>query len=155
GEVTQSVEVMASSPLLQTENANLSQVVNSRSVEELPVNGRNILNLAALVPVVVPQGTTDGNALTAKNVFPPGYYQTGGGSANQSSTYYDGVPANAGVGNLTVMVPSPDAISEFRVQTNSNSAEFGRYAGGVVNVTSKSGTNQFHGSAYEFFRNKV
>jgi hypothetical protein len=155
GEVTQSVEVMASSPLLQTENANLSQVVSSRSVEELPVNGRNILNLAALVPGVVPQGTTDGNALTGKNVFAAGNYQIGGGIANQSATYYDGVPANAGVGNLTVMVPSPDAISEFRVQTNSNSAEFGRYAGGVVNVMSKSGTNQFHGSAYEFFRNKV
>ena len=155
GEVTQSVEVMASSPLLQTENANLSQVVNSRSVEELPVNGRNILNLVALVPGVVPQGTTDGNALTGKNVFAAGNYQIGGGIANQSATYYDGVPANAGVGNLTVMVPSPDAISEFRVQTNSNSAEFGRYAGGIVNVTSKSGTNQFHGSAYEFFRNKV
>jgi hypothetical protein len=155
GEVTQSVEVQATSPLLQTENANLSQVVNSRSVEELPVNGRNILNLAALVPGVVPQGTTDGNALTGKNVFAAGNYQIGGGIANQSATYYDGVPANAGVGNLTVMVPSPDAISEFRVQTNSNSAEFGRYAGGVINVTSKSGTNEFHGSAYEFFRNKV
>jgi hypothetical protein len=155
GDVTQTVEVQATAPLLQTENANLSQVVNSRSVEELPVNGRNILNLAALVPGVVPQGTTDGNALTGKNVFAAGNYQIGGGIANQSATYYDGVPANAGVGNLTVMVPSPDAISEFRVQTNSNSAEFGRYAGGVINVTSKSGTNEFHGSAYEFFRNKV
>ena len=155
GDVTQSVEVRAVAPLLQTENANLSQVVNTRSVEELPVNGRNILNLAALVPGVVPQGTTDGNALTGKNVFAAGNYQIGGGIANQSATYYDGVPANAGVGNLTVMVPSPDAISEFRVQTNSNSAEFGRYAGGVVNVTSKSGTNEFHGSAYEFFRNRV
>ena len=155
GDVTQSVEVQAAAPLLQTENANLSQVVDTRAVEELPVNGRNILNLAAMVPGVVPQGTTDGNALTGKNVFAAGNYQIGGGIANQSATYYDGVPANAGVGNLTVMVPSPDAISEFRVQTNSNSAEFGRYAGGVVNVTSKSGTNEFHGSAYEFFRNKL
>ena len=155
GEVTQSVDVQAAAPLLQTENANLSQVVDSRAVEELPVNGRNILNLTAMVPGVVPQGTTDGNALTGKNVFAAGNYQIGGGIANQSATYYDGVPANAGVGNLTVMVPSPDAISEFRVQTNSNSAEFGRYAGGVVNVTSKSGTNEFHGSAYEFFRNKL
>jgi len=155
GDVTQTVEVQATAPLLQTENGNLSQVVNNRSVEELPVNGRNILNLAALVPGVVPQGTTEGNALTGKNVFAAGNYQIGGGIANQGATYYDGVPANAGVGNLTVMVPSPDAISEFRVQTNSNSAEFGRYSGGVINVTSKSGTNEFHGSAYEFFRNKV
>ena len=155
GDVTQTVEVQATSPLMQTESGNLSQVVSNRSVEELPVNGRNILNLVSLVPGVVPQGSTDGNALTGKNVFAAGNYQIGGGLANQSATYYDGVPANAGVGNLTVMVPSPDAISEFRVQTNSNTAEFGRYSGGVINVTSKSGSNEFHGSAYEFFRNKV
>jgi len=155
GDVTQSVEVQAVAPLLQTENSNLSQVVNSRSVEDLPVNGRNILNLIALVPGVVPQGSTEGNALTGKNVFAAGNYQIGGGIANQSATYFDGVPANAGVGNLTVLVPSPDAVSEFRVQTNSNSAEFGRYAGGVVNVASRSGSNGFHGSLYEFLRNKA
>ena len=86
GDMTQTVDVQATAPLLQTENANLSQVVNSRSVEELPVNGRNILNLAALVPGVVPQGTTDGNALTGKNVFAAGNYQIGGGIANQSAT---------------------------------------------------------------------
>ena len=73
--------------------------------------------------------------------------------ANQGATYYDGVPANSALGNLVNMVPSPDAVSEFRVQTNSNSAEYGRYSGGVINITSKSGTNQYHGSAYEYFRN--
>ena len=155
GEITQTVEVEATAPLLQTENANLSQVVNSRAVQELPLNGRNIMNLIALVPGVVPQGTTDGNAITGKNIFAAGNYQVGGGFANQSATYYDGVPANSALGNLVNMVPSPDAISEFRVQTNSNSAEFGRYSGGVVNISSKSGTNKFHGSAYEYFRNTV
>ena len=153
GEVTQTIEVEAGAPLLQTENANLSQVVNSRAVEELPVNGRNIMNLTALVPGVVPQGTTDGNAITGKNIFAAGNYQIGGGMANQSATYYDGVPGNAALGNLVNMVPSPDAISEFRVQTNSNSAEFGRYSGGVINISSKSGSNEFHGRAYEYFRN--
>lgn len=155
GDVTQAVEVQAGAPLLQTENANLSQVVNTRSVEELPVNGRNLLNLTALVPGVVPQGTTSGNAITGKNIFAAGNYQIGGGMANQGGVYYDGVPANAALGNLVNMVPSPDATSEFRVQTNSNSAEFGRYSGGVVNISSKSGTNEFHGSAYEYFRNTV
>jgi hypothetical protein len=153
GDVTQSVEVQATAPLLQTENASLSQVVNSRSVEELPVNGRNIMNLTALAPGVVPQGTTSGNAITGKNIFAAGNYQIGGGLANQSATYYDGVPANSALGNLVNMVPSPDSISEFRVQTNSNSAEFGRYSGGVINITSKSGTNEYHGAAYEYFRN--
>jgi hypothetical protein len=155
GDVTQTVEVRATAQLLQTESANLSQVVESRAVQELPVNGRNLLSLVGLVPGVVPQGSTEGNALTGKNVFAAGNYQIGGGTANQSATYFDGVPANAGVGNLTVLVPSPDVTSEFRVQTSSNSAEFGRYAGGVVNVTSKSGSNLFHGSVYEFLRNRV
>ena len=120
GEITQTVEVQATAPLLRTEDANLSQVVSTRAVEELPVNGRNILNLTALVPGVVPQGTTDGNAITGKNIFAAGNYQIGGGMANQGAVYYDGVPANSVLGNLVNMVPSPDAIAEFRVQTNSN-----------------------------------
>jgi len=152
GDVTQTVEVQAAAPLLRTEDANLSQVVSSRAVEDLPVNGRNILNLTALVPGVVPQGTTDGNAITGKNIFAAGNYQIGGGAANQGAVYYDGVPANSALGNLVNMVPSPDAIAEFRVQTNSNSAEFGRYAGGVINISSRSGSNQMHGAAYEYFR---
>ena len=152
GEVTQSVEVSAAAALLQTENASISQVVASRSVQELPLNGRNILNLVALVPGVVPQGGSEGN-LTGKNVFAAGNYQIGGGTANQSATLYDGVPVNIAYGNATVLVPSQDAVSEFRVQTNSNSAEYGRYTGGVINVASKSGTNEWHGSAYEFVRN--
>jgi hypothetical protein len=153
GDVTQNIEVQASAPLLQTENGNLSQVVNNRAVEELPVNGRNIMNLTALVPGVVAQGTTSGNAITGKNIFAAGNYQIGGGMANQGATYYDGVPANSALGNLVNMVPSPDAISEFRVQTNSNNAEYGRYSGGVINISSKSGSNQYHGGAYEYFRN--
>ena len=95
GDVTQSVEVQATAPLLQTENASLSQVVNTRSVEELPVNGRNIMNLTEVVPGVVPQGTTSGDAVTGKNIFAAGNYQIGGGAANQSAAYYDGVPANS------------------------------------------------------------
>ncbi len=155
GDVNQSVEVEALAPLLQTENSNLSQVVSGRAVQDLPVNGRNILNLMALVPGVVPQGSTEGNALTGKNVFAAGNYQVGGGMANQAASYFDGVPMNAGIGNLTILSPSPDVVADFRVQTNSNNAEFGRYSGGVLNLGSKSGTNLFHGSAYEFLRNKV
>jgi hypothetical protein len=155
GDLSQSVEVEALAPLLQTENSNLSQVVSARAVQDLPVNGRNILNLMALVPGVVPQGSTEGNALTGKNVFAAGNYQVGGGMANQAASYFDGVPMNAGIGNLTILAPSPDVVSDFRVQTNSNNAEFGRYSGGILNLGSKSGTNQFHGSAYEFFRNRA
>jgi len=154
GEVTQSVEVTAEAALLQTENASLSQVMASRSVQELPLNGRNVLNLVQLVPGVVPQGSSDGN-LTGKNVFAAGNYAIGGGTANQSASYFDGVPVNCTYGNIVALVPSQDAVAEFRVQTNNLSAEYGRYTGGVVNMASKSGSNEFHGSAYEFFRNKV
>jgi hypothetical protein len=153
GDVTQSIEVTGSAPLLQTENASLSQVVAARSVEELPLNGRNVLNLVSLSPGVVPQGSSDGN-LTGKNVFAAGNYQIGGGTANQGASYYDGVPVNITYGNITALVPSQDAVAEFRVQTSNNTAEYGRYTGGVINLASKSGTNVFHGSAYEFLRNR-
>src|SRR5262249_1488782 len=93
--------------------------------------------------------------LTGKNVFAAGNYQIGGGTANQSASFFDGAPMTISYGNLMGLVPSQDAVAEFRVQTNKNSAEYGRYTGGVVNLTSKSGTNAVHGSAYEFLRNKV
>jgi hypothetical protein len=154
GDVSQSVEVQAQELLLQTETANLSQVVGSRAVQELPLNGRNILNLISLAPGVVPQGSSEGS-LTGKNVFAAGNYQIGGGTANQSATYYDGIPVNDTYGNIVALTPSADAVSEFRIQTSNNTAEYGRYTGGVMNVASRSGANEFHGSAYEYFRNKV
>jgi hypothetical protein len=154
GDVNQQVEVTSAAPLLQTENASLSQVVGARAVQELPLNGRNVLNLAAIAPGVVPQGSADGN-LTGKNVFSAGNYQIGGGTANQSAEFLDGVPINITYGNIVALVPTQDAVSEFRVQTNNNTAEYGRYTGGVINLTSKSGTNEFHGAAYEFLRNKL
>ena len=154
GDVNQSVEVQAEAPLLQTETANLSQVVGTRAVQELPLNGRNILNLIALAPGVVPQGSSEGS-LTGKNVFAAGNYQIGGGTANQSATYFDGVPVNDTYGNIVALTPSADAVSEFRIQTSNNTAEYGRYTGGVMNIASRSGTNDLHGSAYEYFRNKV
>jgi hypothetical protein len=153
GDVSQSIEVEATAPLLQTENASLSQVVAERSVAQLPLNGRNVLNLVSLVPGVVPQGSADGS-LTGKNVFAAGNYQIGGGTANQSATFFDGVPVNITYGNITALTPSPDAVAEFRVQTSNNTAEYGRYTGGVVNIASRGGSNDFHGTAYEYLRNK-
>src|SRR5262252_2828720 len=154
GSVQETVQVTETTPLLQTVGANLSQVVGTRAVQELPLNGRNILNLISLAPGVVPQGSSEGS-LTGKNVFAAGNYQIGGGTANQSATYYDGVPVNDTYGNIVALTPSADAVSEFRIQTSNNTAEYGRYTGGVMNMASRSGTNEFHGAAYEYFRNKV
>jgi hypothetical protein len=154
GEVGQVVEVTARAPLLQTETTALGQVVEARRVQEMPLNGRNVLGLVALVPGVVPQGLSSTNP-TGQNIFGVGNFQIGGGFGNMSVTYIDGAPVNLFLVNLTTVLPTQDAIQEFRVQTNNIGPEYGRFAGGVMNLTTKSGTNEFHGSAYEFLRNKV
>ncbi len=161
GQVAEVVEVSSASPLLQTESGTLSQVVESRTVTEMPLNGRNVMNLIALTPGVIPQGSSSGSALgnqhgaTYSNPAGWGNYQIGGGAAGQSAQFLDGVPMNVSLNNGIVLVPTQDAVQEFRVSTNNVSPEFGRFAGGVVNMVTKSGENQFHGTAYEFLRNKV
>lgn len=153
GDVSQTVEITAQTPLLQTEDAALGQVIESRKVLEMPLNGRNVFGLVALVPGVVPGGQS-GTTPTGANPFAWGNYQIGGGQANQSAAFIDGAPINAVYANLTALVPTQDAVQEFRVQTNNLGPEFGRLAGGAINLTTKSGTNGFHGSAYEYFRNR-
>ncbi len=154
GEVTEVVEVVSSTPLLQSQTSSLGQVVESRKVTETPLNGRNVLNLVALAPGVVPQGQSM-QSPTGVNIFAWGNYQIGGGQSNQSATTLDGAPVNMSYVNLTALVPTQDAVQEFKIQTNNLGAEFGRFAGGVINMTTKSGGNEFHGSAYEFLRNKA
>ena len=154
GEVGQVVEVTAETPLLQTETSSLGHVVGAQAINQMPLNGRNVLNLVSLVPGVVPGGQSMGTP-TNTNISAWGNYQIGGGIANQSAAFLDGGPLNTSYNNAVQLVPTQEAIQEFRVQTNNLGAEFGRFGGGVVNMTTKSGTNQFHGSAYEFLRNKV
>src|ERR1700681_1167932 len=160
GAQTETVEVTSEAPLLQSETQSLGQVVESRSVTELPLNGRNPLALVALVPGVVPQGQPSaGNSSTGNpvgaNPFALGDFQVGGGMAGQSAILIDGTPTNGAYLNIVTVIPTQDAIEEFKVQTNKLGPEYGRFAGGVINLSTKSGTNSFHGSAYEFLRNKV
>lgn len=158
GEASQTVEVTAQTPLLQSESSSLGQVVESRKVIEAPLNGRNPLALVALVPGVVPQGSKQDSSMgnpTGTNIFAWGNFQIGGGQANQSATYIDGGSVHVNYLNLLALVPTQDAIQEFKVQTNNLGPEWGRFAGGVINLTTKSGTNEIHGTAYEFLRNKV
>jgi hypothetical protein len=154
GGINETVTVNTATPLIQSENASLGQVVEGHAVTDIPLNGRNVLALVGLVPGVVPQGSSGGN-LTGQNVFAAGNFQIGGGNANQSSTLVDGAPVNISYGNITSLVPSQDSIQEFRVQTNSNTAEYGMYTGGVINMATKSGSNSFHGTVYEFDRNTI
>ena len=161
GDVTQTVNVDTAAPIIETQPGSLGQLVEGKQVQEMPLNGRNVFNLVVLAPGVVPQGSTGGNPLgnQAGGVFTNntgfGNYQIGGGMANQSAFYLDGVPLNTTYINSPALVPTQDAIREFRIDSNAVSAEFGRFAGGVVNMASKGGTDSFHGSAYEYLRNKV
>jgi outer membrane receptor protein involved in Fe transport len=160
GAVNQTVEVTSEAPLLQPETSSLGQVVETRTVTELPLNGRNPLALVALSAGVVPQGQPSaGNSSTGNpvgaNPFAAGDFQIGGGQAGQSEILIDGVPTNGAYLNVVTVIPTQDAIQEFKVQTNNLGPEFGRFAGGVINLSTKSGTNSFHGSAYEFLRNKL
>jgi outer membrane receptor protein involved in Fe transport len=161
GMVTERVVVTNEGPPLQTDNASLGTTIGQREVESIPLSGRNVNNMLTLVPGVVAQGGTYGNAVSNQaggartNAIGFGNYSIGGGFGNQSSFYLDGVLLNGPANNLTAFIPSQDVVQEFRVVTNNVAAEYGNHAGGVINFTTRSGTNSFHGSAYEYLRNKV
>ncbi|MGH9397499.1 MAG: TonB-dependent receptor domain-containing protein [Terriglobia bacterium] len=154
GAVTQTVEVTAATPLLQPQSSSLGQVISGRAVGEMPLNGRNVFNLMSLVPSVIPQGQSQGTP-TGANPFAFNNYQINGAFGNESAIYLDGVPENNGYLNLPAFVPTQDSIQEFKVQTDNLGPEWGRFAGGVMNLTTKSGTNLIHGEAYEYLRNKA
>jgi hypothetical protein len=154
GEVSQTVEVTGETPLLQPDTSSLGQVVEERKANELPLNGRNVFNLISLAPSVVPQGSATGTPVGV-NPFGWGNYQVNGSFGNESAEYLDGQPLNIGYINLPVVIPTQDSIQEFKVQTSNLGADWGKFSGGVVNLSTKSGTNGLHGAAYEYLRNKV
>src|ERR1700728_1827203 len=154
GNVQETVEVTAETPLIQTETSSLGTVVDTREANELPLNGRNIFNLTTITPSVIPQGSTEGNVV-GKNPFDFANYQIGGACANEGAEYLDGQPLNIGYINLPFLVPTQDSISEFKVQDNNLGPEWGKFAGGVINMSTKSGTNTWHGEGYEYLRNKA
>ena len=154
GQVSETIEVTGETPLLQTETSSLGQVVEQRKADELPLNGRNIFNLITVSPAAVAQGGSGGSPV-GQNPFSWGNYQVGGSFANQGAQYLDGQPLNIGYINLPIIIPTQDSVGEFKVQYNNLGAEWGKFSGGVVNLSTKSGSNSWHGSAYEYFRNHV
>lgn len=142
GGMTEAVEVTAAAPLLQSASGGIGFVVDQTKVANLPLDGRNFVPLIALVPgVMLPPG----------QVLP----RVNGSRPRTSEYRYDGVSVLQPEPGQVAYYPIPDAIEEFRVDTNSYSAEFGRSNGGVVQVSTKSGTNDFHGTLFEFFRNET
>src|SRR3984957_11602493 len=154
GAITQTVEVTGETPLITPTNTSLGQVIDERKTNEIPLNGRNVFNLITLSPAAVAQGGSGGSQV-GQNPFSWGNYQVGGSFGNESAEYIDGQPVNIGYINLPVLIPDQDAISEFKVQYNNLGPEWGKFSGGIVNLSTKGGSNDYHGEAYEYLRNKV
>jgi hypothetical protein len=157
GSESTTVEVTANTPLLQADNATVSSTVTARAVQDLPLNGRNFVQLVDLVP-----GANEGagNGLSSGMRPDDRRSNAAGLSVNgQDDTLnnwvVDGVDDNERIIGTIGVKPNVEGIQEITVQTNNYAAEVGRTAGGVVNVVTRSGTNTFHGSVYEFFRNNV
>ena len=152
GAVTQTVEVTSQAPLLQTQNGSVGQVVNSTAINDLPLNGRNF-NFLARLTAGVTEGQQEGRSLNSN-----GWFAANGTRPAQNDLLLDGIDNNSDNvdflnGAAYVVKPPVDALSEFKLQTNSFNAEFGRAGGAVLNATLKSGSNQIHGDAWEFVRN--
>jgi hypothetical protein len=150
GSLSESVTVEATSPMVESDRSQVGKVVENQMVVEVPLNGRNFLELAQLLP-----GMTDGapgNSVVRDRQ--DGAALTSNGQRAEGNNYMlDGADNNAALFGVAVVTPSVDAIQEFKVQTSTYSAEYGRAAGAVFNVAIKSGTNQYHGSVFEFLRN--
>ena len=155
GQATESVQVSAQAAALQSDSAVVGTLLTDRIVQDAPINGRNFVRLVQLAA-----GTTEGvqNGLSSGN-RPDDRRRSSSVAVNGQRDYansylIDGLDNNERYIGTIVVKPSQDALQEFRIQTNSYAAEVGRTAGGVINLVTKSGTNTFHGSLFEFFRNQ-
>src|SRR5215467_12212261 len=154
GDITESVQVQAAIPLVQADSSELGATVNESQIKELPLNGRNFVQLTRLIPGVtrgVPGANNDGSGNEGWRMSST--IVANGMRTRDNNFLLDGIDNNELNLNTVIIFPSVDAIEEFKVQTSTYSAEFGRANGGVVNIQIKSGTNAFHGSGFEFLRN--
>jgi Carboxypeptidase regulatory-like domain len=151
GAVSENVEVTAGTAMVQTEQTSVSQVINQKSIVELPLNGRQPTQLVLIsgAAVVTPPGDT----ATSKNYFSSTTISVGGGQANGTNYLLDGGDNTDTMTNVNLPFPFPDALQEFSVDTNALPARNGGQPGGVVNIVTKSGTNSLHGDLFEFLRN--
>jgi hypothetical protein len=153
GAAQEVVDVTSEAPLVETSSTQLGAVVNNRSVNELPLNQRDAYQFLQLQPGVQSQFGSSGGTFYGSDSA--GAVSVNGGRGRANNFNVNGGDANDTFVNLPTIQPTPDAIQEFRVISNTFDAEYGRNSGAVVNVVTKSGTNQLHGDVYEYFRNKV
>jgi hypothetical protein len=153
GDVTEVIEVTAESPLLHTSTSSVSQVIDNKKVVDLPSSNRNLFQLATLTAGVNDFGASAAPATSGSVGF--GRWSSNGGQVNTNEFMVDGATALTANMGAASIIPTIDAIEEFKIETNALSAEFGRTGGAVLNATYKSGTNNLHGSIYHFWRNRV
>jgi hypothetical protein len=153
GQVSETMDVVASAPLVRSESAELGEVVGQRQVQDLPLNGRNFAQLVDLVPGV--SAGQPGENLSGSSSFNPraaSNFNALGSQANMNAWLVDGIDDNEWTFNTVMVQPSVESIAEFKVLTGTFSAEFGRGAG-VVSVSTRSGSNQLHGEGFDYLRN--
>jgi hypothetical protein len=155
GGLEEATEVVALAPLTRTDSAEIGEVIEERAVRELPLNGRNFATLVYLVPGVTP-GQSGENLSGASTFNPRGAsnFNALGSQANANAWLVDGIDNNEHTFNTVIVMPSVESVREFKVLTGTFSAEFGR-GSGVVSVSTKSGNNEWHGTAFEFVRNEA
>jgi hypothetical protein len=150
GQVTETVEVTAGTPLLEPNTSSLGTVMDQRKIEDLPLNGRNPMGLANLIPTVRGLGYFGGQVLSTWRM---GQVTIAGGGPMANGFLVDGIASEKMTDFSAMSFLTVDSTQEFKVQTNAMSAEFGRTGGGIISMISKGGTNTFHGSLFEYLRN--
>lgn len=148
GQVSEQVEVEAAAAQVETRDAGVSQVMDSTRVVELPLNGRQVTDLIVLSGAATVSATTS----FVRN-YPSVNISVAGGMHNGLTYLLDGASHNDPINGLNLPLPFPDALLEFKLETSSLSAQYGQHSAGAVNAVTKSGTNEFHGDLFEFFRN--
>lgn len=156
GSSNQTVVVTGAPPLLDAQTSSIGQVIESRTITALPLNGRSSFRLIQLTPGVTFNQAAYGQfGDVPVNTTWDTSFSVNGGQAQSNEILIDGVPSEVGFFNQITTIPSVDATEEFKVESNDLSAEYGRFAGGVINVTTKSGSNELHGTAFDFLRNSA
>jgi hypothetical protein len=159
GAVSEQIQVEAAAAMVETHSTGVGQVVNQQQVVDLPLNGRQVTQLITLAgasttaPAAYGASPSSGNLVSSKNYPNEALVSVAGGALNGLTYLMDGGTHNDPFNNLNLPLPFPDAIQEFKVETSALPAQYGQHSAGAVNVVTKSGTNEFHGDAFEFVRN--
>src|SRR5205823_3360807 len=152
GTISETVTVVSNTTMVETRNLGIGQVMDNKKIMDLPLNGRNAADLIQLLPAVVPQPALNATSRSMGGVEGGLSFSVAGGVSFGVSYTLDGATHNNPYDNLNLPLPFPDALQEFKAETSALTAQNGFHSSAAVNAVTKSGTNQFRGDAFEFFR---